>query len=354
MEEDQTMNKKIAELIILISLTAASSAKAEMIDGPAVIFDKINGIQIGMLDDGAPVKVISQNAGWIELELKFNGAVDLLKVPLKQKLNISRKIYGTYGYINPGANLKVQKGKGHFLLTAYTVAGNLKEKVLYYKNYKAVEKDINVYNFNFSEPVPLNKASSDITKYETAEMVPDELSGTGLITEVGYYKGIPTVVRSFVFDSFAGGSPELKVQDSYFINERGLLKSYNTGNVLIKNAIFNYYKEGSFRVFKSEYDINAPLSYYSICTYIIPAANCKYEVSFTGKMNKDMKKNINSFSIVKYSDTGIDFTFRSESKNIDDAMKIFKTNAAYLEITSLRSGINFDMEIQWIKSAIGN
>jgi hypothetical protein len=348
------MNLKIGIILISFMIAVVSTAKAEMIDGPAVIFEKINGAKIGMLDDGAPVRVVSQNSGWIELELKFNGAVDLLKGPLKQKLNLSRKIYGTYGYINPGANLKVKNVKGTFLITVYTVAGNLKEKVLYYKNYKAFEKDINIYNFNFSESVPLNKASAEIAKYETSESIPDELNGTGLFSEVGYYRGIPTVVRSFVFTSFAGGSTELKVQDSYFINERGLLKSYNTGNVLIKNAVCHYYKEGSFRIFKAEYDINAPLSYEAICTYIITAGNNKYEVSFTLKMNNDMKKYINAVSIVKYSGTGIDFTYRVEAKITEDVLKIFKTNSAYSEITSLRSGINFDQEIQWLKTTSGN
>lgn len=349
------MIPRVMAFAAAVLLFSAAGVRAEMIDGPAVIFDSVKGKPAGMLDDGAPVRVLAGAGGWVTLALRCDvpGAGGL--TPVNGKIPLRRKIYNNYGYLNAGAlgALKQDKKKGYIEIVVHTVAGNLKQKVLYYKDFNAVFTGDNKVSFKFSGPVDPGTALSTFEKYEKGAEVPEGLEGKRLFVEVGYYKGIPTVLRSLDFISAGGMPAELSVVDFYNVNERGLLKAYRTGHVQVKNGAYHYFKSGAYRAWRTAYDIHAPASFTGKCSYVIPSPNGYYEIDFSAKMSDEMARVVHSLSVVKYTGANVDLAYRKEVTGIVEAFKALYEHQAYSGMEPAKYGIDFRKEMEWLNKALG-
>jgi len=349
------MIPRVTVFAAMVMLFSAAGARAEMIDGPAVIFDTVKGKPAGMLDDGAPVRVLARTGGWVTLALRCDdpGADGL--TPVKGKIVLRRKIYGNYGYLNAGAlgALRQDKKKANIEIVVHTVVGNLKQKILYFKDYYAVFTGDNKVSFKFSGPIDPGMALATIEKYEKGTATPEGMEGKRLMVEVGYYKGIPTVLRSLDFVSAGGMPTELSVVDFYNVNERGFLKSYHTGYTQVKKGEYHYFTAGACRAWRTEYDIHAPASFTGKCLYIIPSANGSYEIDFSAKMSDEMARVVHSLGIVKYTGANVDLAYRKEAAGIEDAFNALYGHQVYGGMEPAKYGIDFRKEMEWLRKALG-
>ena len=332
---------------------------SEMIDGPAPVFNSIDGKEAGMLDDGAPVKVLSKQGDWavIEMKCKTESNASQPGIPLQKNLCLFRNIYGRYGYLNAGSSVEVRYDEtpGTMYITAYTKKDNLKDSVRYFKNYQAAVIERNRVNFTFTSPMDNQIAMDMLEKYERPSSTAEAERGR-LFVEVGYSKGSPTLVRSFEIIS-SGGSPlALEVVDFWSLDTRGYLKEYHTGYIQNTEAYYTYYRNGAYRIIKSSYDIFAPASLATTVTYMVPLQDGTCEIAFYIEMDYTMQTNVKALSVVKHlkggQDTGNGSVYRVETSGIDNAFANLKEHKLYPIVEDRPTGIDFEKEKAWMKELL--
>lgn len=350
---------KITLLIFFLIFSTVMAVYSEMIDGPAPVFTSIDGKEAGILDDGAPVKVLSRQGDWAVIEMKCRNESNTskLSIPLQKNLFLFRNMYGRYGYLNAGSSVEVRydETSGTMYITGYTMKDNLKDDVRYFKNYQAKVIERNRADFTFNSPMDKQIAMGMMEKYERPSSTAEVERGR-LFVEVGSSKGSPTLVRSFEIIS-SGGSPlALEVVDSWRLDARGYLKEYHTGYIQNTEAYYAYYRNGAYRIFKSSYDIFAPASLATTVTYMVPLQDGTCEIAFSIEMDFTMQTNVKALSVVKHlnegQDTGNGSVYRVETSGIDDAFAKLKENKLYPIVEDRPTGIDFAKEKAWMKELL--
>lgn len=331
--------------MIVIGILPAYPA---MIDGPAVICDGIRGNKIGMLDDGAPARVLWKKDGWVALELKCDPVqpVPVSRTPIAIKYNLKRNIYGTYGHINTGARVSLRHDGKEMYITVYTVTGNLKEKIRYFRDYSAPFTDLNRVSFSFTGKMEKSEALAYLKKHEKGSS-PGEKTGR-LFVEVGYYNSIPTVVRSYEMVSSAGTPPSLEIIDFYLVNAKGYLKKYNIGHIQVKQGNYRYYQKGAYRFVKSRFDVFAPASLETEISWIIPHDAGYHRVSCTVGMTRTMEKKVKAVSIRTRNGNSGKEVFTSKASSVDDAFRKLTSHSLYASLSPGTFGIDFEKEKAWL------
>ncbi len=350
---------KITLLIFALIFSFVMTVYSEMIDGPAPVFTSIDGKEAGMLDDGAPVKVLSRQGDWAVIEMKCRNESNTSKLsfPLQKNLFLSRNMYGRYGYLNAGSSVEVRydETSGTMYITGYTMRDNLKDDVRYFKNYQAKVIERNRADFTFNSPMDKKIAIGMMEKYERYSSTVEVERGL-LFVEVGYSEGAPTVVRSFEIVSSEASPLELEVVDSWRLNAGGYLKEYHTGHTQNTEAYYTYYRNGAYKIFKSSYDIFAPASLATTVTYIVPLQDETCEIAFTIGMDFTMKARVKAFSVLTHpkegQDTGNGSVYRVGTSGIDDAFAKLKDHELYPIVEDRPTGIDFAKEKAWMKELL--
>lgn len=359
-------------LFSLVFVFLALPLFAEMIDGPAVVFDGIRGKQAALLNDGVRISVIERNGAWVKFTVNIHEK-DLNKF---SSGNISRKItknhefsipvFGKAGTLKSGITLTFHKTHYPHIykLVLYTVQTNLKDKVVYYKSFTHRFTGTNTVSFQFTELVPMNKANIILNEYgidgrdpnlnrfmenEEAERYQHLLKNfhdNGIIpkygiVEVGYYRGRPTVVHRIFVTGPPNNEPKITM-DRFYVNEKGYLKSYFLDGPIIQQGVYTYSASGAYVFFRSEVDIYAPAAAKWEIILITEAGNLKYMALFHSDLS-DFDKRVKTLTLKTFQNKREIFTQTLSTRNAQDAINQFRLNPFFQKMNLQSAGINFSL-----------
>lgn len=334
------IKKSFFLIIFILKTTAVFSA---MIDGPAYVFTKIRGKRAGMLLNGTYAEIISRKGYWIKMRVPVTRKTFNRIKNSKNKRYINQPVLNRIGFIYKGFKVKTYylKSKNAYFFNIYSVLQNVKQRVLYFRDYS-----YNIHNHNKIK-LTFNRRISG-RKYRNVFY--GNIKNTNTFVRVGYKRNKRSVIQKITNDLSHGMNNGVILFDEIMLDKNNRITRYDLGgSTLLKTGKFHYTKTGSFYFMKKYFSTTAPLSYRAKLGFVIFQNKLKREVIFSVKS----KFSSNGTRIKKYFSKTV-MKVKKNNKTIENKTKKFSSSAAanqvlkyfinskiYKKINKIKYGINF-------------